>query len=62
MVERKIYKKEDLVEVTGLSAYQVNESRKLLEANDIFRTNQVYIDYCHCIGTTVELNGFYNKN
>ena len=62
MAERGLYRKEDLVAATGLSAYQVNESRKLLEQNEIFKTTQVYLDYQTCIGTTVELNGFYNKN
>lgn len=62
MAERGLYRKEDLIAATGLSAYQVNESRKLLEQNEIFKTTQVYLDYQTCIGTTVELNGFYNKN
>lgn len=62
MAERELYKREDLSTVTGLSSYQVNESRKLLEANEIFKTTQVYADYHTCLGTNVELNGFYNKN
>lgn len=60
MSEKGLYKQEDLVRVTGLSAYQINESRKLLEANDIFKTTQVYADYQRCLGSTVELNVFYN--
>lgn len=62
MAEKELYRREDLSTVTGLSPYQVNESRKLLEQNEIFKTTQVYMDYQTCIGTTVELNGFYNKN
>ena len=62
MAERELFKREDLAEVTGLSLYQVNESKKLLEANEIFKTTQVYADYQKCLGTSVELNGFYNKN
>ena len=61
MAEKEIFKMEDLAQATGLSPYQVRENRKLLEANDIFRTTQVYADYQTCIGTTVELNGFYNE-
>ncbi len=60
MAERGLYKREDLVAVTGLSVYQITESKKLLEANELFRTTQVYADYQTCIGSTVELNGFYN--
>lgn len=62
MAEKELYKREDLSTVTGLSPYQVNESRKLLEKNEIFKTTQVYADYHTCLGTNVELNGFYNKN
>ena len=62
MAERKLFKMEDLAEVTGLSPYQVRENKKLLENNEIFKTTQVYLDYQTCVGTTVELNGFYNKN
>ena len=51
---------EDLPEITGLSAYQVRESRKLLEANDVFKTYPLYADMTTRIGTKVELNGFYN--
>ena len=62
MTEKELFKRADLTEVTGLSYYQINESRKLLEANDIFRTSQVYLDYQTCVGSIVELNGFFNKN
>ena len=60
MAERKLFKMEDLAEATGLSLYQVRENKKLLESNEIFKTTQVYADYQTCVGTTVELNGFYN--
>lgn len=60
MAERKLFKREDLVAVTGLSVYQVTESKKLLEQNEIFRTTKVYLDYQTCLGLNVELNGFYN--
>ena len=60
--EKKLFKREDLVTATGLSIYQITESKKLLEENDIFKTTQVYLDYQTCVGSTVELNGFFNKN
>ena len=60
MAEKKLFKMEDLAEATGLSLYQVRENRKLLEANDIFKTTQVYADYQMCLGTSVDLNSFYN--
>lgn len=60
MAERGLYKREDLVSATGLSVYQITESKRLLEENELFRTTQVYADYQTCLGSTVELNGFYN--
>ena len=60
MAEKKTFKMDELRSATGLSAYQVNESKKLLEENEIFKTTQVYADYQTCIGSAVELNGFYN--
>lgn len=60
MAERGLYKREDLVAATGLSVYQITESKRLLEENELFRTTQVYADYQTCLGSTVELNGFYN--
>ena len=62
MAEKGLFKRDDLTEVTGLSLYQINESKKLLEGNEIFKTTKTYADYQTCLGTTVELNGFYNKN
>lgn len=60
MAEKGLFTREDLVAVTGLSIYQITESKKLLEANELFKTTQVYADYQTCVGTQVELNGFYN--
>ena len=62
MAEKEIFKMEDLAEATGLSLYQVRENRKLLEANEIFRTTKVYADYNTRLGTAVDLNAFYNKS
>lgn len=60
MADRGTFTMQDLMKTTGLSQYQIRESRKLLERNEIFRTSQTYADYCTCLGTTVELNAFYN--
>lgn len=49
-----------LEEITGLSKYQVIESKKLLEKDDLFRTSRAYIAANRCIGSNVELNGIYN--
>lgn len=60
MAEKQLFKVSDLVAATGMSEYQVREARKLLEQNEIFKTTKAYIDYQTCIGSTVDLNGFYN--
>lgn len=50
----------ELESITGLSAYQVREAKKLLEKDDIFRTSRAYIAFNTCVGSQVELNGFFN--
>lgn len=46
--------------ITGLSKYQITESKKLLESNDMFKTSKAYKSYCRCVGQNVDLNAFYN--
>lgn len=60
LAERQPYTVESLCAITGLSAYQVNNSNKILKRSIIYRTSKAYADYQRCIGTTVELNGFFN--
>lgn len=60
LAEREFFKMGDLEELTGLSAYQVREARKLLEGDDIFRTTRAYAAFDLCLGSHIELNGFYN--
>lgn len=50
----------ELEAITGLSKYQITESKKLLESNDMFKTSKAYKSYCKCIGQNVDLNAFYN--
>ena len=49
-----------LEKLTGLSSYQVRESKKLLEENELFKTTRAYTSSMKCLGQTVDLNGFYN--
>jgi len=51
-----------LSEVTGLSVYQIRESKKLLEKDNLFITSKAYIAYDKCIGSNVELNGINESN
>lgn len=50
----------ELEAITGLSKYQITESKKLLESNDMFKTSKAYKSYCRCVGQNVDLNAFYN--
>lgn len=50
----------ELEAITGLSKYQITESKKLLESNDMFKTSKAYKSYCRCAGQNVDLNAFYN--
>lgn len=61
-VDEQPFTVERLQEITGLSAYQIKESKKLLEQNDLFRTSRAYIAYNKCVGSKVELNAFYNRS
>jgi hypothetical protein len=49
-------------ELTGLSAYQIRESKKILEGNNIFKTTKAYKAFQKCIGQNVDLNGFIKDN
>ena len=52
----------ELCAVTGLSPYQIRESKKVLEKDNLFVTSRAYASYERCIGTNVELNGIYEEN
>lgn len=60
LAEEQPFTMDRLEEYTGLSKYQIRESKRILEKNDIFKTTRAYTDVCRCIGTNVDLNGFYN--
>lgn len=55
-----IFKMSDLRKLTGLSDYQIREACKLLERDEIFKRTRAYADFNVCIGTTVDMNAFYN--
>lgn len=62
LAESQPYTVESLCAITGLSAYQVNQSNKILKESLIYRTSKAYACYQRCIGTNVDLNAeaFYN--
>ena len=60
MSEEQPFTIAQLETLTGLSPYQIRESKKLLESNDLFKTTKAYQTFSKCIGQNIELNGFYN--
>lgn len=52
----------ELSAITGLTPYQIRDSKKILEKDNLFVTSRAYIDYEHCIGSNVDLNGIYEAN
>ena len=49
-----------LQQLTGLSAYQIRDCNKILKENDIYITSRAYNGMTRCLGSMVDLNGFYN--
>ena len=47
-----------LEELTGLSPYQIRESNRILEKENIYQTQKKYIDPTVCLGRTVDLNAY----
>lgn len=62
MYDKQPFTVAELSKVTGLSAYQIRESKKLLEKDNLFVTSKAYVAYDRCIGSNVELNGIYEAN
>ena len=62
MYDKQPFTLAELCDVTGLSLYQVKESKKILEKDEVFVTSRAYLAYNKCIGSNVELNGIYKEN
>lgn len=56
------YTVKDLVNLTGLSAYQIRENGKILQKDNAFITDKVYADYTRCIGKIATLNVIHEGN
>ena len=62
MYDKQPFTMKQLSALTGLSAYQIRESKRLLEQDNLFVTSKAYACYDLCIGTNVELNGINDAN
>lgn len=52
----------DLCDLTGLSAYQVRQAGKILEKDNVFKSDKVYISYQRCLGKNAVLNVLHEGN
>ena len=62
MYDKQPFTMKELCDLTGLSVYQVRESKKVLEQDNLFVTSKAYAMYNRCIGSNVDLNGIYEEN
>lgn len=60
--DKESYEIVDLQNLTGLSAYQIRESNKILNKNDIYRSSRAFLKFNKCLGSKAELNVFYNED
>ncbi len=56
------YTVQDLSNLTGLSAYQVREAGKILEKDNVFRSDKVYQSYRKCVGKNSTINILHEGN
>jgi transcriptional antiterminator len=62
MYDKQPFTMRQLCDLTGLSAYQIRESKKILEEDSLFVTSKAYLNYTTCIGTEVKLIPFNESN
>ena len=62
MYDKQPFTMKELSDKTGLSEYQIRESKKILESDNLFTTSKAYLSYNTCIGSTIDLNGIYPEN
>jgi len=56
------YTRKELSELTGLSLYQITECGKILENDNVFKSDKVYADYSACLGKRYTLNVIHEGN
>ena len=50
-----------LQELTGLSEYSIRENGRILEKENIYKTEKAYYDMTTCLGKTVDINAYIPK-
>lgn len=60
--EEMAYTRKDLSQLTGLTLYQITECGKILENDNVFRSDKVYADYRACLGKRYTLNVIHEGN
>ena len=62
--KRDSYTQQELINMTGLSRYQIDEASKILKESNIYTTTRAYKDFQRCLGLKADMNieGFYKVN
>lgn len=62
--KKENYTQQELIKMTGLSRYQINEASKILKESNIYTTTRAYKDFQRCLGLKADMNvkEFYEIN
>lgn len=62
MYDKQPFTLAEICGITGLSPYQIRDSKRILEKDNLFTTSKAYKAYDLCLGSYVDLNGIYEEN
>lgn len=54
--EQESYTRKELLTMTGLSKYQLDECSKILKESNIYRTTRAYSGFSKCLGLSADMN------
>lgn len=58
----KIFTVFDIEYLTGLNRNQITENRRILESENVIKTEKIYKAFDRCLGRELEMNALYNPN
>lgn len=50
------YTRQELMDMTGLSKYQIDDCGRILKENNIYKSTRAYAGYSRCIGINADMN------
>jgi hypothetical protein len=54
--KRDAYTRQELLSMTGLSKYQLDECSRILRESNIYRNTRAYKGFSKCIGVSTDMN------